>query len=139
MATRTANRMELLLAHDHRFLDFWICIDHPSGDRESRLKDCSGSDIGMGQLVDEAITVCVDSDSESFFRLHSVMVIERTVGEFTQRYYIPGLVERPDNQCRRISEPGGFEAQRGNPDDMRGVPGAISISSNRTKGNSLGG
>ena len=81
---RTSDLRELRFPVYDRGPNRWVPANDPSGHGKRRLKERRGRDVGSGQFVNETISIRVNAQSKSFFRLHAVVVVEGVVGELAK-------------------------------------------------------
>ena len=82
----------------HRLPSRQVLRDILTGDRKGRLENGDGCKIAPCQFVRDAVSVRVHAIAEAICRLHAVVVIHRIVGELSQGYDSPFLVEGFDYQ-----------------------------------------
>jgi hypothetical protein len=54
-------------------------------------------DTGAGQFIHKTVSILVHAKAESFFRLHSVVVVASVIRELEERDDVGDLMEWPDN------------------------------------------
>ena len=84
MASCTADLIEYGLAEKICALDGPVVRNHPPRDRQRGLIYGNRSQIGCGQLVDNAIAIRIGVEPKAFLGLHAVMMIECVVAELPE-------------------------------------------------------